>query len=59
MLCAVGVAILLGELFHWHLAVTIPIGSILTFAVILAYPYISMVWQLRLIRRLLMGELGE
>jgi hypothetical protein len=59
MLCAIGVAILFGELFHWHLAVTITIGSILTFAVILAYPFISTVWQLRLIRRLLMRELGE
>ena len=60
MLCAAGVPILLGEfMFHWHLAVTIAIGSVLTFAVVLAYPYLSMFWQLRIIRRLLMRELGE
>ena len=60
MLCAAGIAILLGEfILHWRLAVTIAVGSVLTFAVILAYPYVSMVWQLRIIRRLLRRELGE
>lgn len=59
MLCAAGIPILLGEFaFHWHTVVSIGIGSVLTFAVVLAYPYLSMVWQLRIIRRRLIGELS-
>ena len=58
MLCAAGIPILLGEfVLHWHLVITIMIGSVLTFAVILAYPYVSMFWQLRIIRRLLIDKL--
>ena len=59
MLCAAGIPILLGEfLFHWHWLISIGIGSVLTFSVLLAYPYLSMIWQAQMIRRLLMKELG-
>jgi hypothetical protein len=60
MLCAAGVPILLSEFkFHWHPAVTIVIVSFLAFGVMLTYPYVSMLWQLRIIRRLLRRDLGK
>jgi hypothetical protein len=59
VLCAAAVPILLGEFaFHWHPAISIAIGVLLTFAALLAFPYFSTLWQLRIIRRLLSRELG-
>ncbi|SRR5260221_8758470 len=58
MLCAAGVPIVLGEfVFHWHPAISIGIGIILTFTVLFSFPYFTMLWQLRIIRRLLDREL--
>ena len=58
LLCTVGVPILLGEfVFHWHPAISIGIGSVLTFVALFAFSYFSMVRQVQIIRGLVIREL--
>jgi hypothetical protein len=58
LLCTAGVPILLGEfVFHWHPAVSIGIGAVLTFAALFAFSYFRMLWQVRIIRQLVIREL--
>ena len=59
VICAAGVPFLLGEfVLHWHPAVSIGIGIILTFTVLfVVFPYFCTLWQLRIVRRLVIREL--
>ena len=59
VLCAAAIPILLGEfVFHWHMALSLGISIPLTFVAVIGSMYLCVWWQRRLIRQLLIIELG-
>jgi len=59
LLCAVGVPILLNEIyFHWHLVILITVGTVFALVVLFAFAYVTALWQARIVRRCVIQELS-